>query len=154
MPSRAGPVRCARRRTGTAIPADHHDRPADLVERDFTATVPKQLWVADFTYVATFSGTVYVALAFDVFSRDDRGLAAATSMTTDLVLDTLEMAIWNRRREGISDLTGLVHHNDAERQAVAASTWLTSRSLSHCRTTPVRSRNRLEGMPCRHDEPG
>jgi putative transposase len=96
---------------------DHKaERPADLVDRDFTATAPNQLWVADFTYVATFSGTVYVAFVFDVFSRMIVGWRAATSMTTDLVLDTLEMAIWNRRREGISDLTGLVHHNDAGSQ--------------------------------------
>ena len=67
------------------------------------------------TYVATFSGTVYVAFVFDVFSRMIVGWRAATSMTTDLVRDTLEMAIWNRGREGISDLTGLVHHNEPAR---------------------------------------
>jgi putative transposase len=110
----SGAVRATTHRT--TIPAEHHDRPADLVDRDFTATAPNQLWVADFTYVATFSGTVYVAFVFDVFSRMIVGWRAATSMTTDLVLDTLEMAIWNRRREGISDLTGLVHHNDAGSQ--------------------------------------
>jgi putative transposase len=110
----AGAVRATTYRT--TIPAEHHDRPADLVDRDFTATAPNQLWVADFTYVATFSGTVYVAFVFDVFSRMIVGWRAATSMTTDLVLDTLEMAIWNRRREGISDLTGLIHHNDAGSQ--------------------------------------
>jgi putative transposase len=74
------------------------------------------LWVADFTYVATWSGTVYVAFIFDVFSRMIVGWRAATSMTTDLVLDTLEHAIWTRRRDGITDLTGLVHHTDAGSQ--------------------------------------
>lgn len=77
---------------------------------------PNQLWVADFTYVATWSGTVYVAFIFDVFSRMIVGWRAATSMTTDLVLDTLEHAIWTRRRDGITDLTGLVHHTDAGSQ--------------------------------------
>ena len=100
----------------TTIGSETDQRPQDLVDRDFTATAPNQLWVADFTYVATFSGTVYVAFVFDVFSRLIVGWRAATSMTTDLVLDTLEMAIWNRTREGISDLTGLVHHNDAGSQ--------------------------------------
>ena len=110
----AGAVRARSYRT--TIPAEAHERPRDLVDRDFTATAPNQLWVADFTYVATFSGTVYVAFVFDVFSRLIVGWRAATSMTTDLVLDTLEMAIWNRGREGISDLSGLVHHNDAGSQ--------------------------------------
>ena len=104
------------KRPRTTIPAAGDPRPEDLVDRDFTATAPNQLWVADFTYVATFAGTVYVAFIFDVFSRRIVGWRAATSMTTDLVLDTLEMALWNRGREGITDLTGLVHHNDAGSQ--------------------------------------
>jgi putative transposase len=100
----------------TTIPAPADQRPEDLVDRDFTATAPNQLWVADFTYVATWSGTVYVAFVFDVFSRRIVGWRAATSMTTELVLDTLEMAIWSRGREGIEDLSGLVHHTDAGSQ--------------------------------------
>jgi putative transposase len=100
----------------TTIPAPGDPRPADLVDRDFTATAPNQLWVADFTYVATWSGTVYVAFVVDVFSRRIVGWRAATQMTTDLVLDTLEMAIWSRHREGITELTGLVHHTDAGSQ--------------------------------------
>jgi len=100
----------------TTIPAPADPRPEDLVDRDFTATAPNQLWVADFTYVATWSGTVYVAFVFDVFSRRIVGWRAATSMTTELVLDTLEMAIWSRGREGIEDLSGLVHHTDAGSQ--------------------------------------
>lgn len=62
----------------------------DLVDRQFWASRPNQLWVADFTYVATWSGTVYVAFIFDVFSRRIEGWRAATRMTTDLVLDTLD----------------------------------------------------------------
>jgi putative transposase len=100
----------------TTIAAAEDARPTDLVDRDFTAPAPNRLWVADFTYVATWSGMVYVAFIFDVFSRRIVGWRAATSMTTDLVLDTLEMAIWARARDGISDLTGLVHHTDAGSQ--------------------------------------
>lgn len=91
-------------------------RPPDLVDRDFTAHRPNELWVADYTYVATWSGTVYVAFVFDVYSRRIVGWRAATSMTTDLVLDTLEMAIWSRRRDGVTDLSGLIHHTDAGSQ--------------------------------------
>ena len=100
----------------TTIPAPDDARPADLVDRDFTATAPNQLWVADFTYVATWTGTVYVAFVFDVFSRRIVGWWAATTMGTDLVLDTLEMALWSRARDGAEDLAGLVHHTDAGSQ--------------------------------------
>jgi putative transposase len=109
-----GALRGKRPRTTVAAPAD--PRPADLVDRDFTATAPNQLWVADFTYVATWSGTVYVALVVDVYSRRIVGWRAATRMSTELVLDTLEHAIWSRRRDGVEDLTGLVHHTDAGSQ--------------------------------------
>ena len=94
----------------TTIADNNPQRPADLVDRDFTATAPNQLWVADFTYVATWSGTVYLAFIFDVFSRMIVGWRAATRLTTDLVLDTLEHAVWTRHRHGVTDLTGLVHH--------------------------------------------
>jgi len=100
----------------TTIPRPGDPRPEDLVDRDFTATAPNQLWVADFTYVATWSGTVYVAFVFDVFSRRIVGWRAATTMTTELVLDCLEHAIWSRRRDGVTDLAGLVHHTDAGSQ--------------------------------------
>ena len=86
------------------------------MNRDFKALAPNRLWVSDFTYVATWSGTVYVAFVFDVFSRRVVGWRAATTMTTGLVLDTLEMAIWTRGRDGANDLTGLVHHTDAGSQ--------------------------------------
>ena len=109
-----GVLRGKRVRTTIADPRDA--RAADLVDRDFTATAPNQLWVADFTYVATWSGTVYVGFIFDVFSRMIVGWRAATSMTTELVLDTLEHAIWARHQAGVVDLSGLVHHNDAGSQ--------------------------------------
>jgi putative transposase len=91
-------------------------RPADLVDRDFTTTAPNQLWVADFTYVPTWSGFVYVAFIIDAYSRRFIGWRCATRMTTDLVLDALEHALWTRARDGISDLGGLIHHNDAGSQ--------------------------------------
>jgi putative transposase len=92
----------------TTTPAPSAARPADLVERDFSAARPDQLWVADLTYVATWSGFVYVALVIDAFSRFLVGWQASRSLRTDLVLDVLEMAIWRRR----GGLDGLVHHSD------------------------------------------
>ena len=103
-------------RVRTTIPGPREERPRDLVDRDFTAPAPNRLWVADFTYVATWSGTVYVAFIIDVFSRRIVGWRAATTMTTELVLDTLEHAVWTRLGDGVSDLTGLVHHTDAGSQ--------------------------------------
>jgi putative transposase len=99
----------------TTTPDMTAPRPADLVERDFSATRPNQLWVADLTYVATWSGFVYVALVIDAFSRFLVGWQAARSLRTDLALDALEMAIWARRGE----LEGLVHHSDRGSQYLA-----------------------------------
>jgi putative transposase len=90
-------------------------RPADLVERDFSAQRPNQLWVADLTYVATWSGFVYVAFVIDAFSRFIVGWQASRSLRTDLALDALEMAIWRRR----GGLDGLVHHSDRGSQYLA-----------------------------------
>ncbi len=104
------------KRVRTTIADQQAPRQPDLVERDFAALAPNRLWVADFTYVATWSGTVYVAFVFDVFSRRIVGWRAATRMDTTLVLDTLEMAIWDRGRHGVEDLSGLVHHTDAGSQ--------------------------------------
>lgn len=112
-----GALRLKKVRTTIGDPAA--ERPSDLVDRQFWASRPNQLWVADFTYVATWSGTVYVAFIFDVFSRRIVGWRAATKMTTDLVLDTLEHAIWTRRQAGVDDLSGLIHHTDAGSQYVS-----------------------------------
>jgi putative transposase len=92
----------------TTTPDAAAARPADLVERNFSAQRPNQLWVADLTYVATWSGFVYVALVIDAFSRYLVGWQAARSLRTELVLDALEMAIWRRQAQ----LEGLVHHSD------------------------------------------
>jgi putative transposase len=109
-----GVVRGKRRRT--TIPDTQAERPRDLVDRDFTASVPNQLWVADFTYVMTWSGVVYVAFLIDVFSRRIVGWKADTTMRTSLVLDTLEMALWSRERQGIPLADGMIHHHDAGSQ--------------------------------------
>jgi putative transposase len=80
----------------TTTPDAAAARPADLVERDFSAAGPNQLWVADLTSVATWSGFVYMALVIDAFSRFLVGWQAARSLRADLTLDALEMAIWRR----------------------------------------------------------
>jgi len=85
------------------------DRPRDLVDRQFEATRPNQLWVSDFTYVATWAGFVYVAFVIDVFARRIVGWRVSTSMRTDFVLDALEQAIYER---GGARPAGLVHHSD------------------------------------------
>ena len=96
------------RRIRTTIPADLADRPLDLVERDFTAERPNQLWVSDLTYVATWRGFVYVAFVIDVFSRRIVGWRVSNSLRSDLALDALGQAICER---AVGD-DRLVHHSD------------------------------------------
>jgi len=91
----------------TTVPDTNAERPADLVQRQFQAARPNQLWVADFTYVATWAGVVFVAFVIDVFARRIVGWRVASSMRTDLVLDALEQALWSR-----TETEGLVHHSD------------------------------------------
>ena len=79
---------------------------ADLVERDFSAQGPNQLWVADITYIRTGSGFLYLAVVLDAFSRRVVGWAMKTHLRTQLVLDALEMALWQRRPQGV------IHHSD------------------------------------------
>ncbi|WP_189225970.1 IS3 family transposase [Saccharothrix coeruleofusca] len=95
----------------TTRPAAETGRPADLVDRDFTATRVNELWVADITYVRTAAGWVYAAFVLDVFSRVIVGWQVATSLYTDLALDALQMAIRRRQAAG-ADLAGLVHHSN------------------------------------------
>src|SRR6476659_6034230 len=87
-------------------------RPADLVNRNFTATRPNRLWVTDLTYVATWSGVAYVCFIVDVFSRMIVGWRVAAHMRTDMVLDAMEMARWARGTR----LEGLRCHSDAGSQ--------------------------------------
>jgi putative transposase len=104
----SGASRAKKRFTTHADPAA--TRAPDLVKRNFTATAPDQLWVADFTYCSTWSGIVYVAFVVDVFSRRIVGWKAARTMHASLVVDALNMAAWTRRG---TDLAGLICHNDA-----------------------------------------
>ena len=98
-------------------------RPADLVERQFVAGAPNQLWVADLTYVRTHAGWTYAAFVTDVYSRRIVGWRTASTMPTDLPLDALEMALWTRQRAGHTDNrgrhNGLTQHSDAGAQYTA-----------------------------------
>ncbi len=102
----------------TTVADDTAVRPRDLVDRNFTAAAPNRLWVADLTYVRTWSGFVYVAFVTDVYSRMIVGWQASRSLRTDLALDALEQAIWSRHRAG-HNLDGLVHHSDRGVQYLA-----------------------------------
>jgi putative transposase len=102
----------ARKRVVTTESDPTADRAPDLVDRDFTADRPNQLWVTDITYVATKAGTAYACFIIDAFSRMIVGWAVAGHMRTSMVLNALEMA---RMRRG-TDLEGLVTHSDAGSQ--------------------------------------
>jgi putative transposase len=95
----------------TTIPDPSAAKPADLVDRNFSPLAPDRLWVADFTYVSTWSGWCYTAFVIDAYARRILGWSVATTMTTQLVLDAVDQAIWTRRRAG-RELAGLVAHHD------------------------------------------
>ena len=108
------------RGTRTTIPSKDGHRAGDLVNRDFTAAAPNCLWVADFTYVRTWAGFVYVAFIVDVFAQRICAWHAATVKTTPLVLTPLRMAIWQRDHDGHPITPGeLIQHSDAGSQYVA-----------------------------------
>ena len=96
----------------TTIPDPAGSRSPDLVGRQFGPPAPNRLWVADLTYVSTWSGWVYVAFVVDAYARRILGWRVATTMSTTMVLDSIEHAIWTRQREGIFDLKDVVHHTD------------------------------------------
>lgn len=102
------------RRCITTIPDESAVKPLDYVNRNFTASRPNQLWVADITYVATWSGFVYVAFVIDVYSRKIVGWRALKSMRTELILDALEQALWARGKP-----KGVIHHSDRGSQYVS-----------------------------------
>src|ERR1700730_140022 len=104
----AGLVGASRRRSGvTTTRRDKEARPApDLVDRNFVASRPNQLWVADITFVSTASGFLYLAIVLDAWSRKVVGWSMANHLRTELVLDALEMAIGQRRPDGV------IHHSD------------------------------------------
>lgn len=101
----AGAVRG--RKYKTTIPDESAARPADLVNRDFTATRPNQLWVADLTYISTWRGFVFAAFVIDVFSRKIVGWRVSSSLRTDLALDALDQALHDRQTTD-----ELIHHSD------------------------------------------
>ena len=107
---RAG-LRGISRRKGTRTTVrDARTRAApDLVERDFTADAPDRLWVADITYIPTWAGFLYLAVVLDAFSRRVVGWSMANHLRTQLVLDALDMALWQRRPDGV------IHHSDRDR---------------------------------------
>ncbi|MGW9211792.1 IS3 family transposase [Embleya sp. NPDC055664] len=109
-----GVIRGRRRRT--TVPEPAAPRPPDLVDGRFTADGPDRLWVADLTYVRTWSGWVYVAFVLDVYSRMIVGWQLADHLRTELPLDALEMALWRRR---IKKDSGLIHHSDRGSQYVS-----------------------------------
>ncbi|MBI4797597.1 MAG: IS3 family transposase [Desulfarculus sp.] len=98
----------------TTVAGDGASRPADLVKRNFTASRPNELWVADLTYVATWRGFVFVAFIIDVFARMIVGWRVSNSLRTDLALDALEQALWAR-----PGTEHLVHHSDRGVQYVS-----------------------------------
>ena len=111
----------------TTFSSLENKNPADLVHRDFSATRPNQLWVADFTYVATWIGFVFVAFIIDAFSRMIVGWRVAKSMSAELTLDALEQALWSR------DISGrIIHHSDRGGSVFGYPIF----------RTPCRSRNR------------
>jgi len=95
------------RKCRTTIADDRAERPLDRVNRQFQARRPNELWVADFTCVATWAGFVYVAFVIDVFARRIIGWRVSCSTSTDLVLDALDQALWAR-----SGTQGVVHDSD------------------------------------------
>ena len=95
-----------RKRYGTTQPQPDARPAPDLVERNFSAEGPDELWVADITDLATWSGWLYLAVVLDAWSRRVVGWALATPLRTQLVLDALTMAIWQRRPQGV------IHHSD------------------------------------------
>jgi putative transposase len=102
-------ARPGRKRPRTTVPGDPAGMPGDLLDRLFFAAAPDRRWVADITYVDSFSGWVYTAFVMDLFARRVLGWQVADNLRSDLAIDALEMAIWARRRES---LDGLIHHSD------------------------------------------
>jgi putative transposase len=105
----------------TTVPGTDGRRAPDLLGRDFTAPAPNCRWVADFTYVTAWPGTVYVAFVVDIYSRAIVGWSTATHKRAKLVLDALQMALWRRDHDGRPAGPGLVHHRDAGPSSTPAS---------------------------------
>ena len=124
--------------------------PDDKVNREFTASMPDQLWVSDFTYVSSWQGMVYVAFVIDVFARKIVGWRVSTSMTTGFVLDALNQAICQRAP---SETDGLIHHSDrgsqggfnrSSQHGGCSSSQILVQGFSRCLPTESLSRSRVE----------
>jgi putative transposase len=102
----AGLVGVSRRKSTVTTMRDGARQAPDLVDRNFTADRPNLLWVADITYIPTWAGFLYLAVVLDAFSRRIVGWSMATTLHTQLVLDALNMALWQRRPSGV------IHHSD------------------------------------------
>ena len=133
------------RRVRTTVPAEGAERPLDLVERDFTAERPNQLWVSDLTYVATWRGFVYVAFVIDVFSRRIVGWRVSNSLKADLALDALEQAICDRQIGASS----LVHHSDRGSQYLSIATRSASAKRVSSRWWAARAIRTITPLPRR-----
>jgi putative transposase len=111
----AGIEGCHRRRPiRTTQRAEEAEAVPDLVERNFKVEAPNRLWLADFTYVPTLAGFLYLAVVLDAFSRRVIGWAMGPQPTMQLVIEALDMAIWNRRSD-----PGVIHHSDHGSQYTA-----------------------------------
>lgn len=108
-----------RRKVRTTIPGKDGRRAGDLPNRQFTAPRPDHTWIADFTYVRTWAGFVYVAFVVDVFAQRIVGWHAARTKHTDLVLHALRMGTWTRAHAGRPVTDGVIHHSDAGSQYVS-----------------------------------
>jgi putative transposase len=125
--SEAGLEGVSRRRAAKTTVRSENAQPApDLVNRNFTASGPDQLWVADITYIPTWAGFLYLAVVLDAWSRRVVGWAMATHLRTELVLDAFNMALWQRRPKGV------IHHSDQGTQYTSIAFGL------RCREAQVR----------------
>jgi putative transposase len=102
----AGLVGVSRRKSAVTTGRDGARQAPDLVDRNFTADQPNRLWVADITYIPTWGGFLYLAVVLDAFSRRIVGWSMATTLHMQVVLDALNMALWQRRPSGV------IHHSD------------------------------------------
>ncbi len=103
---RAGLAGVSRRKSTVTTVRDGARQAPDLVDRNFTADKPNMLWVADITYIPTWAGFLYLAVVLDAFSRRIVGWSTATTLHTQVVLDALDMALWQRRPSSV------IHHSD------------------------------------------
>jgi putative transposase len=132
-----------RKKPRTTVPGAAGERPADLLDRDFTAPAPNRRWVADITYVPTACGFAYTAFVTDLFARKIVGWQVADHLRASLALDALEMAVFARQDQLGGDL---VHHSDraSTPRSAIPSGWKIS-----ARSAPSAAKETLMTMPLR-----